>query len=107
MQVIRTATDLRALVQGGGSGGGKMGAIMATEGLHPLEGKIENVDKLYDAGFRITGLTHFFDNEVAGSANGMEKGSLTPFGRDVVRLLEQKKIVADLAHNPQRVIDTC
>lgn len=105
MQVVRTAADLRAVVQGGGSGGGKLGAIMATEGLHPLEGKIENIDKLYDAGFRITGLTHFFDNEVGGSAHGMEKGGLTPFGRDVVRRLEHKKIVVDLAHASPRVID--
>lgn len=105
MQVIRTAGDLRALVQGGGSGGGKLGAIMATEGLLPLEGKLENIDKLYDAGFRITGLTHFFDNELGGSAHGMEKGGLTPFGKDVVRWLEQKKIVVDLAHASPRVID--
>jgi len=27
--------------------------------------KLENVDKLYDAGFRMAGLTHFFDNELA------------------------------------------
>jgi membrane dipeptidase len=105
MQVVRTAGDLRGLVQGGGAGGGKMGAIMATEGLHPLEGQLGNVDKLFDAGFRITGLTHFFDNEVGGSAHGMQKGGLTPFGRDVVRRLEQKKIVIDLAHASPRVID--
>ncbi|MEO5671272.1 MAG: dipeptidase [Ramlibacter sp.] len=105
MLVIRTATQLKALVQGGGQGGGKLGAIMATEGLHPLEGKLDNIDRLYDAGFRITGLTHFFDNELGGSAHGLEKGGLTPFGRDVVRRLEQKQIIVDLAHASPKVVD--
>ena len=81
------------------------GGILATEGLHPLEGRLENVDRLYDAGFRIAGLTHFFDNELGGSAHGIHKGGLTPFGKEVVRRLEQKRILVDLAHASPRVID--
>jgi microsomal dipeptidase-like Zn-dependent dipeptidase len=80
-------------------------AVLATEGLHPLEGKLENVDVLYDAGFRIAGLTHFFDNEVGGSAHGMEKGGLTPFGREVVTKLEAKGMLIDLAHASKPLID--
>lgn len=105
MQVVRTRGELLKLVRSGGLGGGRVAALLATEGLHPLEGKLENVDRLYDAGFRITGLTHFFDNELGGSAHGMEKGGLTPFGKDVVRRLEQKRVIIDLAHASPRVID--
>lgn len=105
MEVVRTRGQLRAIAERGGAGGGRLAALLATEGLHPLEGRIENVDRLYDAGFRMTGLTHFFDNEVGGSAHGVEKGGLTPFGKEVVRRLEQKKIVIDLAHASPRVID--
>jgi microsomal dipeptidase-like Zn-dependent dipeptidase len=79
--------------------------LLALEGLHPLEGKLDNVDKLYDAGFRMAGLTHFFDNELGGSAHGMEKGGLTAFGREVVRRLEEKKMIVDLAHASPKVID--
>ena len=79
--------------------------LLATEGLHPLEGKLENIDKLYDAGFRITGLTHFFDNEVGGSAHGIEKGGLTDFGRQVIQRLEQKSMLVDLAHASKPLID--
>ncbi|MCY1280876.1 Membrane dipeptidase [compost metagenome] len=83
----------------------RVAGILATEGLHPLEGRLENVDRLYDAGFRITGLTHFFDNEVGGSAHGLEQGGLTPFGRRVVARLEQKGMLIDLAHASQKLID--
>ncbi|MFC5696555.1 dipeptidase [Pseudomonas sp. GCM10022186] len=83
----------------------RVAAILATEGLHPLERKLENVDRLYDAGFRIAGLTHFFDNEVGGSAHGLEKGGLTPFGRRVIARLEEKRMLVDLAHASRALID--
>jgi membrane dipeptidase len=80
-------------------------AILATEGLQPIEGKLENVEALYDAGFRITGLTHFFDNEIGGSAHGLEKGGLTPLGRQVIKRLEEKAMLIDLAHASRPLID--
>ncbi|SDL74632.1 dipeptidase [Pseudomonas indica] len=83
----------------------RVAALLATEGLQPLEGRLENLDRLYDAGFRIAGLTHFFDNEVGGSAHGLNKGGLTPFGRDVIARLEQKHMLVDLAHASPALID--
>ncbi|MEP7343671.1 MAG: membrane dipeptidase, partial [Gemmatimonadaceae bacterium] len=41
-----------------------VGGILATEGLHPLEGRLDRLDSLAAAGYRMFGLTHFFDNEV-------------------------------------------
>lgn len=105
MRVVRTQADLAAVFQDPSPTGGRLAAVLATEGLHPLEGKLENIDALYDVGFRITGLTHFFDNEVGGSAHGMEKGGLTPFGKLVIARLEDKKMVVDLAHASPKVID--
>ena len=83
----------------------RLAAVLATEGLHPLEGQLGNIDRLYDAGFRITGLTHFFDNEVGGSAHGINKGGLTPFGRQVIQRLEEKHMLIDLAHASRPLID--
>jgi microsomal dipeptidase-like Zn-dependent dipeptidase len=54
---------------------------------------------------RITDLTHFFDNEVGGSAHGLVKGGLTPFGRQVVAKLEAKGMLIDLAHASKPLID--
>jgi microsomal dipeptidase-like Zn-dependent dipeptidase len=72
--------------------------MLSIEGLHDLEGKAENLDRLYDAGFRMAGLTHFFDNQLAGSMHGERKGGLTPFGRQIVRRMEAKGMIVDLAH---------
>lgn len=105
LRIVRTQADLADLLKVQNPGSGLLAAVLATEGLHPLEGQLENVDKLYEAGFRITGLTHFFDNELGGSAHGWDKGGLTPFGRQVVQRLEEKKILVDLAHASPKVID--
>ncbi|MXO91314.1 dipeptidase [Pontixanthobacter aquaemixtae] len=75
-----------------------VGALLSIEGLHNLEGKAENLDALHDAGFRMAGLTHFFDNELAGSMHGEKKGGLTPFGRKIVKAMEAKGMIVDIAH---------
>ncbi|APW44985.1 peptidase M19 [Rhodoferax saidenbachensis] len=105
MVFVQSRQDMEAFVQAWTQDPTRMAAVLATEGLHPLEGKLENVDRLYDAGFRITGLTHFFDNEVGGSAHGVKKGGLTPFGREVVTRLESKGMLIDLAHASKPVIE--
>ncbi len=105
LSVIKTREDLTAFVGAWSQDPQRLAGLLATEGLHPLEGKLENVDRLYDAGFRMTGLTHFFDNEVGGSAHGLEKGGLTPFGRQVIQRLEAKHILIDLAHASKPLIN--
>lgn len=74
------------------------GALLSIEGLQNLEGKAENLHKLYNAGFRMAGITHFFDNELAGSMHGVKKGGLTPLGREVIRRMEEKGMIVDIAH---------
>jgi membrane dipeptidase len=75
-----------------------VGAMLSIEGLHNLEGKAANLDRLYAAGFRMAGLTHFFDNELGGSMHGLKKGGLTPFGRNIVSRMEEKGMIVDIAH---------
>lgn len=75
-----------------------IGVMLSVEGLHDLEGDIANLPRLYDAGVRMAGLTHFFDNELAGSMHGEAKGGLTPFGRAVVRDMERRGMIVDIAH---------
>jgi len=61
------------LIKTRNNGDKKIGTMLSIEGLQNLEGKRENLDILYDAGFRMAGLAHFFDNELAGSLHGEEK----------------------------------
>jgi membrane dipeptidase len=79
--------------------------ILGIEGAHALEGKLSNIDEFYDAGFRMIAPTHFFDNEWGGSAHGIHKGGLTELGKEMVRKLESKHILLDLAHASPALIE--
>jgi microsomal dipeptidase-like Zn-dependent dipeptidase len=72
--------------------------LLALEGMHALGGRADALDELYAAGYRMMGLAHFFDNEVAGSAHGREKHGLTDLGRVLVTRMEALGITIDLAH---------
>ncbi|MEZ5428648.1 MAG: dipeptidase [Pyrinomonadaceae bacterium] len=82
-----------------------VGGWLGIEGAHALEGRPENVDVLFDAGFRMMSPTHFFDNEMGGSAHGVEKYGLTEKGREMVRRMEAKGMLVDLAHASAKTID--
>lgn len=100
LRIIRTRADLQAVLEARAGGQRLLGALLGSEGGHPLEGDIANLDVLHDAGFRLMGLTHFFDNELGGSLHG-EGGSgagLSDFGRQVVDGMIRRGMVIDLAH---------
>ncbi len=105
LRVIRSRTELATLLADRASGRAVIGAILATEGLHPIEGQLANLDTLVAAGFRVFGFTHFFDNEVGGSAHGVTKGGLTPLGRAVVAHLDSLGLLIDLAHASPALVD--
>nr|WP_218919382.1 dipeptidase [Longibacter salinarum] len=105
LTIVRTQADLENAMMARVDEPNRVAGILAIEGLHALEGDIDNVDVLADAGFRMMGLLHLHDNGLGGSATGMEKGGLTPFGRSVVRRLEERKLLIDLAHASTEVID--
>jgi membrane dipeptidase len=83
-----------------------VGAMLGIEGAHALDDKLANLDALFDAGFRVMGLAHFFDNHFAGSAHGVEKGGLTPDGFALLKRLEERRMIVDLAHaSPKTISD--
>ena len=104
---VTDRASLAALTARRAASSGTHGALLAIEGLHALDGKLESVDSLFAYGFRMMGLTHFFDNAVAASAHGVTHGGLTPLGRQVISRMEALHIIVDLAHaSPQTVTET-
>lgn len=104
--LVKSAADLQAYLERRATDPTMVAGLLAIEGLQVLEGDPANLDTLYAAGFRMMGLTHFFDNEVAGSAHGETKDGLTELGREVVRRMEERKILIDLAHaSPAAIVD--
>ncbi|MEO0501453.1 MAG: membrane dipeptidase, partial [Pseudomonadota bacterium] len=97
-RLVRTRRDLDAVLAARAAGETVVGAMLGVEGLHNLEGEVGNLDRLFDAGYRMGGLTHFFDNDLAGSMHGVEKGGLTTKGRQAVRRMERMGMLVDVAH---------
>jgi len=104
LRLIASPADLQKLIADRRAGSGVVGAMLSIEGLQDLEGKIGNLDKLYAAGFRMAGLAHFFDNDVAGSMHGVKKGGLTPLGRAVIARMEKLGMVVDVAHSSHATV---
>jgi len=104
LRLITTPADLQKLVADRRADSGVVGAMLSIEGLQDIEGKIDNLDKLYAAGFRMAGLAHFFDNDIAGSMHGVKKGGLTPLGRAVVARMEKLGMVVDVAHSSHQTV---
>ncbi len=98
MRLVTTSADLERLMADRRAGKPVVGAMLSIEGLQDLEGRLDNLDRLYAAGFRMAGLAHFFDNDVAGSMHGTRKGGLTPLGRQAVARMEKLGMIVDVAH---------
>jgi microsomal dipeptidase-like Zn-dependent dipeptidase len=98
LRLMTTSSDIDRLLADRKNGNAAVGGMLSVEGLHDIEGNIANLDVLYDAGFRMAGLAHFFDNDIAGSMHGRQKGGLTALGREVVRRMEKLGMVVDIAH---------
>ena len=77
---LRSASELAAFLARRPAEPQLVGALLGIEGAHALDGDLAHLDRLYDAGVRMIGLAHFFDNEFAGSAHGTRKGGLTEAG---------------------------
>jgi microsomal dipeptidase-like Zn-dependent dipeptidase len=103
--VIQSRTDLESFLARRQKEPKLVGGLLGIEGAHALDGKLENLERLDRAGFRMIGMAHFFDNEFAGSAHGMKRYGLTEQGRALVREMEQRKILVDLAHASTQTID--
>jgi microsomal dipeptidase-like Zn-dependent dipeptidase len=103
--LVRSAPDLDALLARRAAGEPVVGGLLAIEGAHALDGDPANVDSLFDFGYRMVGLAHFFDNDVAGSAHGVRKSGLTAAGREVIARLEARSMLVDLAHASAATIE--
>ncbi len=103
--VVKSNSDLRQLIEARKNNTKVMGGFLGIEGGHCLEGKIENLDRIYEEGVRMLGPTHFFDNELGGSAHGISKSGLSDFGRKVIDRMDELGMIIDVAHASPDMID--
>jgi membrane dipeptidase len=105
LTLIRSASDLSAYLDRRSREPEITAAFLGVEGAQALEGNLDNLDRLFDAGVRMMAPTHFTDNDLGGSASGVSKGGLTDMGKELVRRMESRGMIVDLAHASARTID--
>ena len=103
--VIENSADLSSYLERRRLNGRLTAGLLSVEGAHALDGKLENLDVLYRAGYRMMSPSHFFDNDIGGSAAGVHKTGLTEKGREWVRQMEARRMIVDLAHASPKTID--
>jgi membrane dipeptidase len=102
--LLRTREDLDRFLARRQNEGRLVAGFLGLEGAHALAGDLNNLDRLHEAGFRMIGLAHFFDNDMAGSAHGVTQGGLTDLGRRLIARIEDTRMIVDLAHASSRTI---
>ena len=106
LRLVRDREDLQDLVRARRAGEQVVGALFALEGAHALGSDFRaELDSLFAHGLRMVGLAHFYDNQYAGSVQGLQKGGLTPKGRELVAELERRGIAIDLSHASDATIE--
>ena len=103
--IIKNKQDVERLADMRIRGEKAIGGVYLIEGAHPLEGDIRNLDRLFDQGLRIAGLTHFFDNELGGSLHGTSGSGLTDFGKQVIRRANAMGMIIDVAHASPAMVE--
>jgi len=105
LRIVRDAADLDALLAARAAGETAVGALLGLEGAHALEGDPGTLDRLTAAGYRLVGLTHFFDNAFGGSLHGQGDRGLTDLGRALVDEIAARGLILDLAHASPAVVE--
>ena len=104
-RLIETRADLAAYLAARATNRAMTAGLLSIEGAHALDDDPANVEVVADAGFRMISPAHFFDTVFGGSAHGVGQGGLTGLGREMVRRMEARGLVLDVAHASAAAID--
>ena len=102
--LIQSQTDLAIFLERRALNPSLIGGLLGTEGSHALDGNVDNIQRLYDSGFRMMSLQHFFDNKLGGSLHGLSGLGLTEFGRQAVTQMLALDIMIDVSHSSESVV---
>ena len=84
---------------------GKIALLLALEGGHHLGGRLENLSYFKEQGIFYMTLVHFLNTKIAKSslfARFSPEPALRSFGREVIREMNRKGIIVDVAHCSER-----
>jgi membrane dipeptidase len=94
LDMAYTAADIRRIHKAG-----RIASLIGIEGGHQINGSLQVLRQMYDAGARYMTLTHSSNTEWADSATDAPvHHGLTAFGREVVKEMNRIGMAIDLSH---------
>jgi membrane dipeptidase len=86
---------------------GKIAFPLGMENGSPIEGDMDNLKHFYDRGIRYITLAHSRSNHISDSSYDEEEkwGGLSPFGFEVVRVMNNLGIMIDVSHLTDAAIE--
>lgn len=94
MGIARTPADLFRLKKEG-----KKAVFLGIENGYAVGKELENIDRFKEMGVSYITLCHNGDNDICDSARGNgEWNGLSPFGKEVVRRMNDKGMMIDVSH---------
>jgi membrane dipeptidase len=100
LAAVRSRTDLDAAERGG-----RIGLMLALEGVEPFGYEVATADLFWELGLRMAGLTWNRRNPFADGA--ADEGGLSRLGRTLLERFAELGVILDLAHASPRVFDEC
>ena len=104
-RIIRSRADLEAYLAAHAADDAMTAGLLSIEGAHALDDDPANLEVVADLGVRMISMAHFFDTVFGGSAHGIDKGGLTPLGRELLSGMEARGILLDVAHASPATVD--
>jgi membrane dipeptidase len=91
--IATSVAHVRRLVRAG-----KVAAVLSIENADAIEDELARLDDFYSAGVRMISLTWNASNRLADGAMEHAHGGLTPFGRRVLRRVQELGMIVDVSH---------
>lgn len=76
----------------------KINAILSIEGGESIEDNLDNIDHFYNRGVRFMSLTWNYENNIGFGAFTKSKECLKPFGKEVVKRMNNVGMIVDVSH---------
>ena len=98
---VRTPDEFRQA-----TAAGRIAAVLAVEGGHALEGRLENLGRFFERGVRVLTVTWCNSNELGDSSGDENKphNGLSPLGRQAVRRMNELGMIVDVSHSADKTV---
>jgi len=105
LSLITSAKSLNDFIALRRANPNQIAGLLSIEGAQALENELSNLERFYKSGIRIIGLAHLFDTTYGGSAHGEQQYGLTKQGKRLIREIDARHMIIDLAHSSQAVFN--